>query len=136
MAQLDIDEVMARLLVTEGFESIEEIAYIDPSELSNLEGFSPELATELQNRALEAHTKENQRLTEVWNSLGGTPELKELADLSLPAMIELAEKEIKTVQDLADLSGEELFESITCIPFSHEKANDLVMKAREALDHT
>ncbi len=58
MEALDVDEVVAQLLASEGFRSLEELAYVEPSELSNIEGFDEDTAPEIQSRArahLDAH---------------------------------------------------------------------------------
>eukprot|EP00210_Caulerpa_lentillifera_P008950 g8541.t1 len=134
MEYLDIDEVMARLLVTEDFETIEDLVEVPTQELSALEGFTEELAEELQRRANEALNKENKAIEEEYAALKGTPELREFTGFPLKVLLDLAKADVRTVADLGDLSGEELKELVAHIPFTQEEADALVMKAREEMD--
>src|SRR3546814_14886636 len=67
---LDVDEVIAHLLVAEGFSSVEEIAYVPPEELMSIEGFDEDLADELRRRAQEALSREAERLAQRRAELG------------------------------------------------------------------
>src|SRR6195952_4294308 len=68
--ELDVDETLAQLLVAEGFGSLEEVAYVDPSELAVIEGFDDDLAAELQNRAQEALDRKETANREARQALG------------------------------------------------------------------
>ena len=67
---LDVDDVLAHLLVTEGFSSIEEVAYVPIEDLLTIEGFDEEIAEELRNRASVFLTEEEERLNAERRSLG------------------------------------------------------------------
>jgi N utilization substance protein A len=126
---LDVEEVLAQLLAAEGFTSIEEIAYININELVSIEGFDEGLSQELQNRALNyLESLKNEQRKELL-ALGFEQELEEMLKLSLPLMVKLAENGIKTVEDLADLSTDEL-KDIIGNSIDDEDLNKLIMEAR------
>jgi len=127
---LDVDEVIAHLLVAEGFTSIEEIAETPVDELNEIEGFSEEISVELQNRAntwLEA--KQNE-LQEKRAELGIADDLMEFDGLSPAQIIKIGEQDIKTLDDLADLAGDELIELLGEGQMTEREANDVIMAAR------
>ena len=133
---LDIDEVIAHLLVTEGFSSVEEVAYVPIEDISSIEGFDGDLAAELQNRARNFLEAESARLTKERRDLGVTDELSMLPGLTAPMLVKLGQGEIKTLEDFADLASDELTDPEEGILGSFEiresEANDLIMKARVA----
>jgi N utilization substance protein A len=106
--ELDVDETLSQLLVAEGFSELEEVAYIDISELSNIDGFDDELAGELQNRALEALERREEGQREERRALGVEDALAELPHLTEAMLVTLGKAGIKTLDDLADLSTDEL----------------------------
>lgn len=128
---LDVDEVIAHLLVAEGFTKIEEIAETPIEELNHIEGFEEEVSIELQNRAQtyldakEAELKENQE------KLGLQEDLITLDGISPDQLIKLGENGIKTRDDLADLAGDELIEIMGEGMLTVKEADAIIMKARE-----
>ncbi len=127
---LDVDEVIAHLLVAEGFTRVEEIAETDISELVEIEGFDEDVATELQNRAI-AHLDEQRELLNVkQKELGMSDDLVQFEDLSPEWIVKLGENEIKTLDDLADLAGDELVELLGAENMTEQDANEVIMKAR------
>ncbi len=128
---LDIDDVIAHLLVAEGFSSIEEIAETPIDELNEIEGFEEEISTELQNRAkswLDAKAKE---LKEKQSELGLNDDLMTAEGLRADQILKIGEQGIKTLDDLADLAGDELIEMLGEGQMTEKQANDVIMKARE-----
>ncbi|WP_353227184.1 transcription termination factor NusA [Novosphingobium sp.] len=106
--ELDVDETLSQLLVAEGFSELEEVAYIDISELSNIDGFDDELAGELQNRALEALERREEGQREERRALGVEDALAELPHLTEAMLVTLGKAKILTLDDLADLATDEL----------------------------
>jgi N utilization substance protein A len=104
---LDVDEVIAHLLVTEGFRNIEDVAYVPLEELAAIEGFH-EIAEELRERAQAYLEKRDAELTEKRRALGVDDALADIDDLSPQRLVKLGEAGVKTMDDLADLSTEEL----------------------------
>lgn len=127
---LDVDEMIAHLLIGEGFTKVEEVAYIDLSELATIEGFDPELAEELQNRAKNYLDAQERHLTKRIKELKVTPDLKSLSGLDLELLVALGEKGIKTLDDLADLSGDELLEILQPGALTEQRAQEIIMAAR------
>jgi N utilization substance protein A len=127
---LNVDDVLAHLLVTEGFSSVEDVAFVPVEDLEAIEGFDAEMAEELRTRArtfLEARdAQHNQRRVD----LGVSDELTTLPDLKPAMLVALGEKGIRTRDDLADLSADELLEVITDGSLTLEKAQDIIMAAR------
>lgn len=127
---LDVDEMIAHLLIGEGFTKVEEVAYIDLGELATIEGFDRDLAEELQTRAknyLEAQTR---HLTKRIKELKIAPDLKALDGLELDILVLLAEKGIRTLDDLGDLAGDELLELLPPGRLTEQRAQEIIMAAR------
>ncbi|MEL0254286.1 MAG: helix-hairpin-helix domain-containing protein, partial [Novosphingobium sp.] len=106
--ELDVDETLSQLLVAEGFTELEEVAYIETSELATIEGFDEELAEELQSRAAEAIERREEALREQRRGLGVEDALAELPHLTEAMLVTLGKAGIKTLDDLADLATDEL----------------------------
>ncbi len=127
---LEVDEVIAHLLITEGFSEVDEIAAIELDELAAIEGFDETIAAELQNRAhawVEAQAVECDKQR---RALGVEDALVDL-DVFRPAqLVTLGEKGVKTLDDLADLAGDELIEVLGPGCMSLEQANAVIMAAR------
>ncbi|MBL0930078.1 MAG: transcription termination/antitermination protein NusA, partial [Alphaproteobacteria bacterium] len=128
---LDVDDVIAGLLVTEGFTKVEEVAAVDVDELANIEGFDEGVAGELKSRAEAFVEKENTRLEGERKTLGVTDEVAEFTGFGPAALVQLGEKGVKTLDDFADLAGDELIEILGKDELDEETANALIMKARE-----
>ena len=109
---------------------MEDIAYIALDELAGIQGFDEALATELQNRA-KAYliAKENEANTKL-KELKLANDLMSFEGLSKEMLVKLGEKGVKTLDDFADLSNDELIE-IVGSSLSEKQANELIMKARE-----
>jgi N utilization substance protein A len=106
--ELDVDETLSQLLVAEGFSELEEVAYIDISELAAIEGFDEELGEELQSRAAEALERREEANREARRALGVEDALAELPHLNEAMLVTLGKGGIKTLDDLADLATDEL----------------------------
>ena len=108
---LDVDEVIAQLLTSEGFASIEEVAYVELSELAEIEGFDEETAQELQLRAGEYLQEQEAKFDARRRELGVEDELLQLDGLTPAMLVTLGEAGVKTLDDLGDLSRDELIGS-------------------------
>ena len=147
MEALDVDELLSQLLVTEGFTDINELAFVDLKEISNIAGFDEDTAEEIQARATDFLNKENKELEEKRNELGIADDLLEIEDLSLKMIVTLGENDVKTLEDFAycssdDLLGwDEIVEGekkreegiLEGFDISISQANDLIMSARVKL---
>jgi transcription termination/antitermination protein NusA len=129
---LDVDDVIAHLLVTEGFTSVEDIAYVPTSELAGIEGFEEEVAKELQQRALNFIKQRDEKHETRRRELGVTDEVAQVEGMSPALLVAVGEKGIKTLDDLADLAGDELVEIAqgAGIKLDADDANAIIMKAR------
>ncbi|HYD36670.1 MAG TPA: transcription termination factor NusA [Allosphingosinicella sp.] len=105
---LDVDEVIAQLLATEGFGSVEDVAYVEPHEIASIEGFDEETAEELQARARDFLEKEAAEYDAKRRELGVEDGLLEIEGITLPMAVALGEGEVKTVEDLAGLVPDDL----------------------------
>jgi N utilization substance protein A len=108
MESLDVDETVAQLLASEGFATIEDVAYVDLSELSQIEAFDEETAQELQSRALEFIEARNKELDDKRKALGVTDDVLEVAGVTPAMAVALGEHDIKTLEDLAGCAGDDL----------------------------
>ncbi|MDE1148972.1 MAG: transcription termination factor NusA [Azospirillaceae bacterium] len=127
---LDVDDVIAHLLVAEGFTSVEEIAYVETDELTSIDAFDEDVAEELRERARNFLEEQNSRLENRRQELGVTDEVAAIEALTTPMLVKLGEKGVKTLDDFADLAGDELIEILGKDAFSEEEANNLIMAAR------
>ncbi len=126
---LDVDDMIAHLLVNEGFENVKDVADSALGELASIQGFDEDVAQELQARARVYVDEISAKALSDFKELGGQDDLKTLPDLDAESFLKLVKKDIKTLDDFADLAGDELVEILPSL--SLEKANALIMKARE-----
>jgi len=129
---LDVDDVIAGLLVTEGFGSIEEIVNVEDDELAGIEGFDENIAAELKRRASAFIEKRDTELDEKRRELGVDDAVAEVGGFSPQMLVQLGEKGVKTLEDLADLAGDELVEILGSETVDEESANAIIMAARQA----
>ena len=141
---LDVDEMVAQLLASEGFASVEEIALVDRDELASIEGFDEETAEELQARArehLEAieAAQEQERV-----ALGVADDLKDVPGVTTAMLVALGKNDIKSLEDLAYSATDDLvgwterkdgettrFEgALAGFEISRQEAEDIIMAAR------
>src|SRR3954468_4987502 len=101
---LDVDDVIAHLLVGEGFSTVEEIAFADISELGDIEGFDEDIGNELQSRARAYLTERDARFEEERKNLGVPDEVAQLPHMSPGIMVKLGKAGVKTLDDVADLA--------------------------------
>ena len=137
MTALDVDDVIARLLATEGFRSLEEVAYVDPSEMTSIEGFDLELVQELQLRATSWLEAEEKRLLEKLDVLKVAADLREVEGFTREMLITLGENGVRTVEDLAGLAADELLDKTDGIlrdfSLNHQGVEQLILRARVAV---
>ena len=108
MEVLDVDDMIANLLVSEGFARVEEVAFVDINEIALIEGFDDETAEELQTRAQEWLEKERQELDAKRIEMGVDDDLLEFEVLNLKMVIALAEEGVKSAEDLAGCVADDL----------------------------
>jgi len=144
---LDVDEVIAQLLVTEGFATVEDVAFVEASEIADIEGFDEDTAEEIQARAREFLDKEAAEYDAKRRELGVEDGLLEIEGVTLPMAVTFGENEVKTVEDLAGLVPDDLrgyYESkdgervreagiLDDYSLSPEDAEGLIMRARVAV---
>jgi len=147
MDELDVDEMMAQLLVAEGFANMEEVAYVELDELTSIDGFDEDTAQELQARARDKLEAINQAALDNARAMGVEESLIEFEGLT-PQMLEaLAKDDVKSLEDFATCADWELAGGWTSVdgqrvkddgvlePFgvSLEEAQNMVMTARVML---
>lgn len=108
METLDVDEVIAQLLVTEGFASVEEVAYVDVSEIAHIEGFDEDTGNEIQTRAREYLDKQESDRDTKRRELGVADDLAKIQGVTTSMMVVFGENEIKTVEDVAGCATDDL----------------------------
>ncbi len=141
---LNVDELVAQLLASEGFTAVEEVAYVEIDEIAEIEGFDEETAEELQERAREHLEQINIALDERRKELGVADDLAGLEGLSPKMLVALGENDIKSLEDFAGCIADELIGSVTVVKgerikedgileefdLSEHEANILIMTAR------
>ncbi|RVT95830.1 transcription termination/antitermination protein NusA [Rhodovarius crocodyli] len=128
---LDVDDVIAGLLVQEGFTTIEEIATAEDDELASIEGFDENVAAELKRRASEWLERVEAENDQKRRDLGVEDAVAEFDVFTSAMLVTLGEKGVKTLDDLADLAGDELVEMLGEGAMDEETANAVIMAARE-----
>ncbi|HLJ65044.1 MAG TPA: transcription termination/antitermination protein NusA, partial [Stellaceae bacterium] len=128
---LDVDDVIAHLLVTEGFTSVEEVAFTPLPELAGIEGFDEAVASELQQRAQTFLTELNAHLEARRHELGVDDAVAAVPGMTPALLVALGEKGVKALDDLADLAADELIELAPAnAKPDQEEANAIIMAAR------
>jgi N utilization substance protein A len=105
---LDVDETIAQLLVTEGFATIEDLAFVESYEVAEIEGFDEDTAEELQTRAREYLDRKAAELDAKRVALGVEDAVLDVPGVSGAIAVALGEGGVKTVEDLADLATDEI----------------------------
>ncbi|MGB9151623.1 MAG: transcription termination factor NusA [Alphaproteobacteria bacterium] len=127
---LAVDDVIAHLLVTEGFTKVEQVADTPVDELAEIEGFDVEVAGELQERARNWLAENAAKLEAQRKEFGVADDVVALPGLSIEMAVKLGEKSIKTLDDVADLASDELREIVGNDELTESKANEIIMAAR------
>ncbi len=105
---LDVDETLAQLLASEGFDTVEEVAYVDLKEIASIEGLDDQTGEELQNRAREYLDRLANELDEKRVALGVSDDLKTLEGMTPVMLVALGEAGIKSMEDIADAATDDL----------------------------
>ncbi|WP_336294484.1 transcription termination factor NusA [Bartonella sp. CB169] len=108
MESLDVDEMIGQVMASEGFSSIEEIAYIDLEEIASIDGFDHETATEIQSRAREYLEHKEKELDEKRKKLGVSDELRTLPGMTSAMLVAVGEDGVKTIEDFAGYAVDDL----------------------------
>jgi N utilization substance protein A len=127
MKRLDVGEDVANILVQEGFSNIEEVAYVPESELLEIEEFDEEIVTEIRRRARDALLTQLIAKEEVLDENAPEDDLMQLEGMTERLAFRLAEKGVRSQEDLAELAVDELVE---IDEMSDEEAAELIMAAR------
>ncbi|MFN4353815.1 transcription termination factor NusA [Parvibaculum sp.] len=141
---LDVDEMIAQLLASEGFASIEEVAYVDLDEIAGIEGFDEDTAQEIQSRALEFIERQNAEYDARRRELGVADEVSEIEGVTPKMLVAFGENDVKSVEDLAGCATDDLLGwnetvngerkhqqgIIEGFDLTADEANDLIMRAR------
>ena len=130
MQALDVDEVIAHLLVVEGFTSVEDIAETSIDELAKIEGFDGDVAAELNNRAASFLAAKKVEFEKKAKDMGIKSDLATVKGLTQEMILALGEKGVKTLDDLADLASDELREIVGNDKLTESQANTIIMTAR------
>jgi len=134
MEALVIDEMMAQLLATEGFNSVEEVAFVEEDELATLEGFDNDLAAALQQRANDYLDARDVQFDQQRVELGVTEELSSLEGLTPGMLVKLGENGIKELDDFAELATDELVDPndglLREFELDEDTASAMIMVAR------
>ena len=144
MTGLDVDEMIAQLLVSEGFQTMEEVGYVALEDLTSIEGFDDETAEELQTRAREYLEKLAKKQDETRKAAGVHHDVLEIEGVTLPMAVEFGKNEVLSVEDVAGLvpddlrgyteikNGEKVHEEgmLESFKLAEEAATMLIMQAR------
>ena len=118
VASLNVDEVVGQLLASEGFRTVEEVAYVDVNDLAGIEGFDLETAEEIQNRARDYLARIEQENQDKRIALGVADEVGEVAGVTSAMLVAFGQNEVKSVEDLAGCATDDL------LGYSDRKGNE------------
>jgi N utilization substance protein A len=127
---LDVDDMIAGLLVTEGFTTVEELAFTPIDEVAAIEGFDESVAEELVRRAEGFLAQRDNELNDKRIELGVDDDVASFEAFSPSMLVALGEKGIKTLDDLGDLASDELIEIVGADKMDEATANEVIMAAR------
>ncbi|MGB4102339.1 MAG: transcription termination/antitermination protein NusA, partial [Alphaproteobacteria bacterium] len=127
---LSVDDVIAHLLVAEGFTKVEQVAETQTDEIAEIEGFDAEVAQELQQRARTWLAERAAALEAKRRELGIEDAVMLLPNMTPEFAVKLGEKGIKTRDDVGDLASDELREILGNDAMTETRANELIMAAR------
>ena len=144
MEALDVDEMVAQLLASEGFSSVEQLAYIEVGEIASIQGFDEETAGEIQNRAAEYLAAIEKQNDEERQALGVEDALYEINGLNAAMLVALGKEGIKSIEDFAGCAVDDLvgwterkdgevkrFDgTFKPFPVSREEAEEMILQAR------
>ncbi|HUB63513.1 MAG TPA: transcription termination factor NusA [Methylocella sp.] len=108
MKALNVDEVVGQLLASEGFRSVEELAFVEPSEVAAIEGFDQDMAAEIQSRAHDYLARVEAEQDAHRLELGVSDDLKDVSGVTTAMLVKFGENGIKTVEDLAGCATDDL----------------------------
>ena len=146
MEALDVDEMIAQLLASEGFATVEEVAYVPAEEITYIEGFDVDTAEELQNRARDHLDRENEKLDAQRKEMGVADDLAAMEGITPAMLVRFGENDIKSLEDFAGCVTDDLtgwFETVDRrrvrqegildgFDVSADEAENLIMVARVA----
>ncbi|MBB3952223.1 transcription termination factor NusA [Aureimonas jatrophae] len=146
MNALNVDEMVGQLLASEGFASVEEVAYVEASDVAAIEGFDEDTAGEIQNRAREYLDRREKEFDDKRRELGVADELRTIEGLTTPMLVALGEDGIKTVEDFAGCAADDLVGwterkdgetkrfpgALSTFEVSRQDAEAMIMQARVA----
>ena len=127
---LDVDDVIAHLLVTEGFSSVEEVAYVPLEDIAEIEGFDENVADELQGRARSFLAEQDERYEQMRKDMGVADDMAAIEGLAPAMLVKLGDKGVKTLDDLGDLASDELIDIVGRDALTEDEANTVIMAAR------
>jgi transcription termination/antitermination protein NusA len=127
---LDVDDMIAGLLVTEGFTTVEELAFTPIDEVAAIEGFDESVAEELVRRAEGFLAQRDNEMNDQRVELGVSDDIASLEVLTPPMLVALGQKGVKTLDDLGDLASDELIEIVGADKMDEATANEVIMAAR------
>ncbi|MBN9542363.1 MAG: transcription termination/antitermination protein NusA [Alphaproteobacteria bacterium] len=130
---LDVDEMIAQLLASEGFSSVQDLIDVDIDDLTSIQGFDQSVAEELKNRAITFKQQEQVREAKEWRELGVSPELAKIEGFNNKILIALGKNDVKSLNDLADLSRDELLEYCPDISLDDDQIDELILELRKKI---
>ncbi|MCD1644963.1 transcription termination factor NusA [Aurantimonas coralicida] len=108
MNALNVDEMVGQVLASEGFATVEEIAYVDQDEVAAIEGFDDETASEIQERAREFLERREAEFDAKRVELGVSDDLRQINGVTTPMLVALGEDGVKTMEDFAGCAADDL----------------------------
>jgi N utilization substance protein A len=135
MSALDLEEILAQLLASEGYNSIQSLADAEIAEIASIEGLDEDIAQELISRARNYAEENTDAQTDLTKAAAASakvnPKLYDLEGMTEEIAAELYAGDVKTLEDIADLASDELIEKMVSAHVEKETADKIIMSARD-----
>ena len=130
---LDVEEIIGQLLVSEGFSSIEDLDRAEVSDIAAVDGFNEEIARELKTRASECLARRRQEAVQTLEGMSVCEEILQLPFLEVEDIVKLCENGIKSVEDIASLCTDEFYDIIPRVKLSKEQVDSIILESRKRI---
>ncbi|CEG20577.1 hypothetical protein ANAPC1_00011 [Anaplasma phagocytophilum] len=128
---LDVEEIIGQLLVSEGFSSIEDLDRAEVGDIAAVDGFNEEIARELKTRAAECLARKRKEAIEMLESMSVSEEVMQLPFLQVEDIVKLSENGVRSVEDIASLCTDEFYDIVPKAKLSKEQVDSVILESRK-----
>ncbi|MDB1135164.1 transcription termination factor NusA [Candidatus Anaplasma sp. TIGMIC] len=130
---LDVEEIIGQLLVSEGFSSIEDLDRAEVSDIAAVDGFNEDIARELKTRAAECLARRRQEAMKMLEEVSVSEEVMQLPYLQVEDIVKLCENGVRSIEDIASLCTDEFYDIIPKVKLSKEQVDSIILESRKRI---